>query len=229
MPRKKQPSSVTEKEVFPTRLRGLMRERGTTQKKLADAVGVRPQTISLYTTGQSYPDVNGIRKISEYFEVCSDYLLGLSDAPTLDTSEQAIVDSLGLSYDAVRYLFAISETQKEPHNGVERLELLSYFLTRRAFDMMLGECCIYVDRMREEKDQTFIYTDEYDMCSSILKEHGYGINTKEQQAIFRFNEHIVHYLKYLLDDYINPKTKEDMLKELEQDAKYSREDDEDWE
>ena len=103
---------MTEKEVFPTRLRELMKERGITQKMLGDYVGVRPQTISLYTTGQSYPDVNGIRKISEYFEVCSDYLLGLSDAPTIDVSEQAVVDALGLDYQAIRYLFAAKRSKK---------------------------------------------------------------------------------------------------------------------
>lgn len=228
MPRKKEPSSVTEKEVFPTRLRELMRETGTTQKKLADAVGVRPQTISLYATGQSYPDVNGIRKIAEYFEVCSDYLLGLSDAPTTEPYMRAVVDSLGLSYRAVAYLFSISETQKKPHEGVERMELLSFFLSKPLFDMMLCECCIYIDRMREEYDQKFIHSEEYGMCAEILKKHGFAINTKEQQAAYCFNERIVFFFRELLNQYVNPKTDEEILEEMEN-AKYSGEDDEDWE
>lgn len=226
MPRKKEPSSVTEKEVFPTRLRELMRETGTTQKKLADAVGVRPQTISLYATGQSYPDVNGIRKIAEYFEVCSDYLLGLSDAPTNDTSERAIVDTLGLDYRAVRYLLAAKEGQEAPHKGVERQELLSFLLSNRFFDLVLVECCIYIDKKREDSDISFFNDPESRKCREILKRYGYEISTKEEQASYIFNEKIVPILRDLLNEYANP---EEFRKEMEQGAKYTGEDDEDWE
>lgn len=205
MPRKKEPSSVTEKGLFPTRLRELMRETRTTQKMLAEAVGVRPQTISLYTTGQSYPDVNGIRKIAEYFQVCSDYLLGLSDAPTFDTSEQAVVDALGLDYKAVRYLFAAKANQEAPHKGVERQELLSFLLGNLYFDFMLAECCIYIDKKREESDRSFFDDPESSMCMDVLKRYGYEISTKEEQASYIFNEKVVPVLRDLLNQYANPK------------------------
>ena len=67
MPRKKEPTNVTEKNIFPTRLRNLMEDQSITQKKLADAIEMRPQTVSLYTTGQSFPDVNTLKKIAEFF------------------------------------------------------------------------------------------------------------------------------------------------------------------
>lgn len=79
MPRKKEPTHVTEKYTFPTRLRKLMEIYGTTQKKLADAIDMRPQTVSLYTTGQSFPDVNTLKKIADFFNASADYLLGISD------------------------------------------------------------------------------------------------------------------------------------------------------
>lgn len=231
MPRKKEPSSVTEKGIFPTRLRELMWENETTQKKLGDFVGVRPQTISLYTTGQSYPDINGLRKIAEYFEVSADWLIGLTDARTTDPIEQAAFNALGLSERAIRYLLAINQIPKggpyKPH-GIERVELLSFLLSKPLFDMMLCECCIYVDKMREEHDREFFNTQEYEMCSGILKEHGFEISTKEQQAAYRFNEHIVLYLRDLLNQCINPKTERELLEEM-RNAEHSREDDEDWE
>ena len=231
MPRKKQPSSVTEKEVFPTRLRELMKERGITQKMLGDYVGVRPQTISLYSTGQNYPDINGLRKIAEYFEVSGDWLIELTDARTTYPIEQAAFNALGLSERAIRYLLAIKHTPKEwpykPH-GIERVELLSFFLSNPLFDMMLCECCVYVDKMCEERDQEFYDTQEYEICSGILKEHGFEISTKEQQAGYRFNEHIVLYLRELLNQCINPKTERELLEEM-RNAEHSREDEEDWE
>lgn len=67
--------------VFPSRLRNLMVETKTTQRKLAQAIGVRPQTVSLYTQGRSFPDVNGLDKIASFFCISADYLIGLTDNP----------------------------------------------------------------------------------------------------------------------------------------------------
>lgn len=88
MARKKEPACETEKYTFPSRLRGLMQDRGTRQKELADAIGMRPQTVSLYTQGQSFPDVNALEKIARFFSVSSDYLLGLTDTPYIDEDIQ---------------------------------------------------------------------------------------------------------------------------------------------
>lgn len=63
MARKNMMTYETEKKIFPTRLREIMQENHTTQKMLGDAIGVRPQTISLYCTGQSSPDADGLTKI----------------------------------------------------------------------------------------------------------------------------------------------------------------------
>ena len=47
----------------------------TTQKTLADAVGVRPQTISQYAIGETQPTPTVLLKIAEYFNVTVDFLL----------------------------------------------------------------------------------------------------------------------------------------------------------
>ena len=74
MSRKKEPAFETEKYPFPSRLRKLMEETKTTQRELALAIGVRPQTVSLYVQGQSFPDVNGLARIANYFSISADYL-----------------------------------------------------------------------------------------------------------------------------------------------------------
>jgi len=209
MPRKKEPSSVTEKEVFPTRLRELMRERGATQRKLADAVGVRPQTISLYATGQSYPDVNGIRKIAEYFEVSADWLLGLTNTPTTEPYQRAAFDALGINYKAIRYLMVLNEIEKEKpqkSSGMARHTLLSNLLSEPMFDSMLSACCEYIDKLSQKiSDDLFPDTPEYAMCVDILKEHGFDIISKEAQAAYLFNEKILLIFRSLLDEYAKEK------------------------
>ncbi len=91
--------------AFPTRLRELMKSTGTRQWKLAQAVGVRPQTISLYTQGQSFPDVNKLAKIARFFSVSADYLIGITDStkPYLSISEY-----MGLSEKAVAVIKSLS-------------------------------------------------------------------------------------------------------------------------
>ena len=60
---------------FAQTLRDLMEKNGTTQKELADFVGVRPQTLSLYCTGETQPNVDKLLKIAEYYKVTTDFLI----------------------------------------------------------------------------------------------------------------------------------------------------------
>lgn len=43
----------TEKRPFATNLRVLMKENGTTQRELGEAIGVRPQTIAYIVLGKA--------------------------------------------------------------------------------------------------------------------------------------------------------------------------------
>lgn len=60
---------------FAATLRALMEKNGTTQKEIAAAVGIRPQTLSLYCTGETQPNVDKLLKIAEFFNVTTDYLI----------------------------------------------------------------------------------------------------------------------------------------------------------
>lgn len=57
---------------FAETLRYIMDKHGTTQKELADFVGVRPQTLSLYCTGETQPNCDKLLKIAEFFGVTTD-------------------------------------------------------------------------------------------------------------------------------------------------------------
>lgn len=76
MARKSEPRYITEQADFPSRLKSLMDEKAVTQKTLAEVIGMRPQTVSLYIGGQSVPDINTLYKIAEYFDVSADWLIG---------------------------------------------------------------------------------------------------------------------------------------------------------
>ncbi len=60
---------------FASTLRKLMEQNGTTQKELAAFVGIRPQSLAQYVSGETTPNGEKLLKIAEYYKVTTDYLL----------------------------------------------------------------------------------------------------------------------------------------------------------
>ncbi len=82
MPRKAVPAYETENDVFPKRLKEIMKERGENQTSLAKKiteqyVTIQRQTISLYMNGQSKPDTERLTAIAKVLNISADWLLGL--------------------------------------------------------------------------------------------------------------------------------------------------------
>lgn len=66
--------------VFGSRLRKLRKEKGLTQKKLAEKLGYDNSTISAWEIGKQEPcGVYPISDVAVFFNVSADYLVGLSD------------------------------------------------------------------------------------------------------------------------------------------------------
>ena len=62
------------------RLKQLRIKNGLKQQELADMFGLSSGTISLYESEQRKPDIDFIVAIAKYFDVSTDYLLGLINA-----------------------------------------------------------------------------------------------------------------------------------------------------
>lgn len=65
--------------MFGEILKNLMISSGTTQQKLADNIGYAQRTVSSWINNQSEPTEKAIVKCATFFEVTTDYLLGLED------------------------------------------------------------------------------------------------------------------------------------------------------
>ena len=57
-------------------IRTLRKAAGLTMKQFGGIMGVSESTISLYETGKNEPDISMLKKMSEYFNVSIDELLG---------------------------------------------------------------------------------------------------------------------------------------------------------
>ena len=62
------------------RLKQLRIKTGLKQQELADMFGLSSGTISFYESEQRKPDIDFIVAIAKYFDVSTDYLLGLTNA-----------------------------------------------------------------------------------------------------------------------------------------------------
>lgn len=103
-----------------------MKERSVSQEKLANALGVKRQTVSLYKTGQSSPNTEQLYKIASFFGISADWLLGLSETKSQDSNIQHICRYTGLTQAAVEALHQLS-TYDDGINAV--LAFINTFLS----------------------------------------------------------------------------------------------------
>ena len=101
------------------RLRALRKDAGLSQKEFAKLFGAAQNTVSQWETGSRSIDGETLCKLSAYFDVSVDYLLGLSDEkknPAEDLSEvkRSMVDLVDqLSDEQVSKLLQIAKAALE--------------------------------------------------------------------------------------------------------------------
>ena len=61
------------------KLRYLRKEKGVSQKVVAEALGITLSAYSNYEQGIREPNLQILASICKYFDVTADYLLGLED------------------------------------------------------------------------------------------------------------------------------------------------------
>lgn len=64
---------------FKERLRDLRKEKELSQIQLAEKLGVDFRTISNWENGVRKPDIDMLVVVAEFFEVSTDFLLGVSN------------------------------------------------------------------------------------------------------------------------------------------------------
>ncbi|NOU68347.1 helix-turn-helix domain-containing protein [Paenibacillus sp. LMG 31461] len=72
--------------VLGSRIKYLREKLDISQKRLADALGITNIQVSRYETGDRKPDPDTIKKIAEFFDVSSDFLLGVT-SDQVDSNE----------------------------------------------------------------------------------------------------------------------------------------------
>ena len=63
------------------RLRELRNEKGKKQHEVADYLGITRPAYTAYESGNRQPDLATVKKLAEFFNTTTDYLLGKTDDP----------------------------------------------------------------------------------------------------------------------------------------------------
>lgn len=121
-------------DIFPSNLRGLISQKGTTITALSKVLGISRQAVSQYADGTGQPNVDKLVKIADYFGVSSDYLVGLSDIQTRNETLQGIHNETGLQRDAISKLMADKDSDIQ-----ETADFVSFLIAAEDFSRLIDE------------------------------------------------------------------------------------------
>lgn len=103
------------------RLRNLRKEHDFTQQEIADLLGIKRTTYTMYENGKNTPDMNILAKLSKIYHVSTDYILGLDDTMILTGEENRLLDLYRNANSTIReiVLFALKTGNQSSYNVVK--------------------------------------------------------------------------------------------------------------
>lgn len=104
------------------RIKILRQLKDINQAELGKIIGVGKTTISNYETGYSFPDLETLIKLADYFSVSTDYLLGRTDYREM-SSDRNVNNINSLSENEIELL----QIFKRVDNEREQIKLLGRF------------------------------------------------------------------------------------------------------
>lgn len=116
--------------LFPQKLKDLREECGLNQSQLADRLGVSRGSISFYENGDRVPDIEFLFRVSKFFNLSADWLLGLTEVRTQIPEVKAVCEYTGLSEGAVAKLHSSKSLPPSPNMA---LLFINEFIDSRDF------------------------------------------------------------------------------------------------
>lgn len=96
-----------------SRIKQLREKRGLIQEMLAAELGITQQMLSKYERDTTLIKVDVLKKIAEYFNVTTDYLLGVSDVKRDIQGQMKVNETLDEYYDLVEVYKELDQYDQE--------------------------------------------------------------------------------------------------------------------
>lgn len=108
-------------EIFAINLTRVLKDKGLTQKEVADGIGVSQQTFNMWCVGKNLPRMDKIEKLSDY--------LGIRKADLLDSRDALMDETLEEAFERrpeMRALFKVASgcTPEEIEQALKIIEAL---------------------------------------------------------------------------------------------------------
>ena len=96
-----------------SRIKTLREKRGIIQEILAAELGITQQMLSKYEKDVTVIKVDILKKLAEYFNVTTDYLLGMSDVKRDLTGQIKLNETLDEYYDMIEVYKKLDQYDQE--------------------------------------------------------------------------------------------------------------------
>ena len=179
------------------KIRTLRLQQKKTQEQLADRLGVSYQSISRWENEITYPDIEFLPSIANYFSVSLDYLMGQDDAEKRKAIEKQIKQIPNMSENDEDELIGLIRACRREKENTEYFEDICYALLYSP----LHKSTRVIEELRKSKDVFFEECDNVRRRSTALK---YYTSLEEES-----------HIKALLDRYSSeePTARDYLLKE----------------
>ncbi|MCQ2538279.1 MAG: helix-turn-helix domain-containing protein [Lachnospiraceae bacterium] len=116
------------KSAFPQRLKGLIDQkkqiqtsdgRNITLDYIGRQIGKSKSSLSYYLSGDTFPDLDTLVRIAEFFDVSTDYLLGLTEVRSPVVGLQQTCEYTGFSEKEVNSLLCTDPVVPAKYNAIE--------------------------------------------------------------------------------------------------------------
>ena len=170
------PTPATNPAAVAATIRRLRREKGLTQEALAQAIGVTPQAISKWETGQTMPDITLLLPLSKELGIVVDLLLGGDRRKELEERFQKAIPfgeelTLLVSLDALKE-FPDDETFRY-RRACDEKTLGERAESRPTRDLFLNRAAIHFRELHNEYPEDESY-------ASMLAETLFAIGNREE-------------------------------------------------
>ena len=183
-------------KAFADRLSDLIEEKrkeGKTFKDIAAESGVPTGSLSKYQNDAGEPGINSLVKLAEYFNVSTDYILGISDIASGNADDMAIEKRLGLNSKSISELSLFIDEEDGDSTFINKL-------SEAGFWEIVGKIeYSYVKYTRAMMDELVKFEDKPEQRLLYTIKHADYQPVKNKDTLgFTLNLSAEHYLDFCL-------------------------------
>ncbi len=145
------------------RLQELINESDMTREEIANKLNIGASTVTQYYNGNRNLTVEAVKKFAKLFNVSTDYLFGLTEAKTTDTSIKAICDYIGLNDEAVETLHLLNSLLDNFPKTIEEIKGFDEFVANNS-EEIADNFMKFAPKIRSYDNVKFLLADYLDDC-----------------------------------------------------------------